>query len=370
MSTVICLDPYRFLPANTGGQKNIAFFYKYLGRHVDLIAITVADNQNELKENYEATKVFSNSKLRYINPFNYFRIKKIIKETEASHILVEHPYLGWLAVLLAKNTSAKLIVRSHNIEGLRFKSLGKWWWKLLLRYEGLIHRQADYNLFIQEEDMNYAVANFRLDRRRCTVLTYGIEQETPPAKQEKEQAKAYLCSKYGIDAATTIILFVGVFNYKPNIDAYRVIADKINPQLQEQLSNYKIFICGPHLDTIVNNNNIIVTGFVEDISTYFKAADVFINPVLGGGGIKTKLVEALGYNANAVSTSEGAIGVNPALTNNKLFIVENRNWQAFTKSVMEALLIQSNTPPGYYDYFYWGRSTKKIAEFIEGDNAL
>jgi hypothetical protein len=56
------------------------------------------------------------------------------------------------------------------------------------------------------------------------------------------------------------------------------------------------------------DQNIIYAGFVDDISIYFKGADVFINPVSYGGGIKTKLVEALGYNLNAVSTSNGAIG--------------------------------------------------------------
>ncbi len=44
-------------------------------------------------------------------------------------------------------TGVKLIVHSHNIEGLRWKTLGKWWWKGLWIYEKWVHRQADLQLF-------------------------------------------------------------------------------------------------------------------------------------------------------------------------------------------------------------------------------
>ena len=52
------------------------------------------------------------------------------------------------------------------------------------------------------------------------------------------------------------------------------------------------------------DKNIIYAGFVDDITLFYKAADMLINPVIDGGGIKTKLVEALGYNMNVVTTSK------------------------------------------------------------------
>ncbi len=38
---------------------------------------------------------------------------------------------------------------------------------------------------------------------------------------------------------------------------------------------------------------------------------------MDGGGIKTKLVEALGYNMNVVTTTSGAIGVPLSITGEK-----------------------------------------------------
>ena len=107
-----------------------------------------------------------------------------------------------------------------------------------------------------------------------------------------------------------------------------------------------------------------ITGFVEDIGLYFKGADVFINPVVEGGGIKTKLVEALGYNVNAVSTVNGAIGVPAALCNGKLLLVNDDDWAGFAQAVTVAVKIIADISPAYYEHFYWGHNAERAAEFI------
>ncbi|MBK7345377.1 MAG: glycosyltransferase [Chitinophagaceae bacterium] len=67
---------------------------------------------------------------------------------------------------------------------------------------------------------------------------------------------------------------------------------------------------------------------------YFKAADVFLNPVIEGGGIKTKLVEALGQNLNVVTTQSGAIGVPQETTGNKMKIIKDGDWAAFAATLL------------------------------------
>jgi hypothetical protein len=66
-----------------------------------------------------------------------------------------------------------------------------------------------------------------------------------------------------------------------------------------------------------------------------------------------------------VSTTEGATGVDPLLTNNKLFLIENDNWAAFARKTMEASAVANTIPQAYYQHFYWGYSTQKAAKFIE-----
>jgi glycosyltransferase involved in cell wall biosynthesis len=55
--------------------------------------------------------------------------------------------------------------------------------------------------------------------------------------------------------------------------------------------------------------NVTATGFVEDITPYFRQSSVFILPLLIGTGIKIKLLEAMGWGLPVVSTPKGVEGV-------------------------------------------------------------
>ncbi|HAZ93704.1 MAG TPA: glycosyl transferase group 1, partial [Chitinophagaceae bacterium] len=131
MTNVLSIVSYPFLPAKMGGQKGIALFYKYFGQKVNLTCAGVKENNQQFAENYTLVKLFGKSGLRYINLFYFFPLRKIIKENKIEWLLLEHPYYGWLALLLKYFCKVKLIAKSHNIEALRFKSVGKWWWGIL-----------------------------------------------------------------------------------------------------------------------------------------------------------------------------------------------------------------------------------------------
>lgn len=367
MLTVVSLVPYQFLPAKVGGQKGIALFNKYFAKHVRLVCVTVNSNDASKAEGYEVRTELSTSPLRYINPFYFFKLKKVLRETGASILLIEHPYYGWLGACLKRSTGIKLAVHSHNIEGLRFKTLGKWWWKILAGYERFTHRQADFNFFIHDQDKEFAVKEFGLDARRCITVTYGIEWSQPPSPEETSVARQQLRAMHGISEDESILLFNGAFNYKPNLDALKTIIQTINPLLQQRGFRYRIIICGRDIPAEILEStypNMTILGFVDDINVYFRGADVFINPVNEGGGIKTKLVEALGHNLNAVSTENGAIGVDPALCNGKLLISANDDWKMFADNVVAASRIKANTPEAYFRHFYWGYSMEKLVGFL------
>jgi glycosyltransferase involved in cell wall biosynthesis len=292
-------------------------------------------------------------------------VKKLIRQTKASHLLIEHPYFGWLAVLLKRFTGVKLVVRSHNIEGNRFRTIGKWWWKILWLYEKWTHKHADHNFFITEEDLSYAVQKFKLDASKCLVITYGTTIDRLPSDTERSNAKRSIKQENGITGNEKILFFNGSFNYQPNIDALEILANKICPFLDRSGFAYKLIVCGPWLKKEYHHPNLVIKGYVESIEPYFLAADVFLNPLTGGGGIKTKLVEAIAMNANAVSTTSGAGGVDPALCNGKLALVKDGDWEAFTTKIIEQSKVPSNTPPDFYNHFYWGDIVKKAAAFID-----
>ena len=120
---VLGIASYRFLPAITGGQKGIALFYKYFSRLVECYCASVKDIPVEAKEgDYTLLPIFSNSKFRYINPFYYFFLRKIIREKGISHVILEHPYYGWLGFLLKKYTSINRLFGIANFLRLQIRS--------------------------------------------------------------------------------------------------------------------------------------------------------------------------------------------------------------------------------------------------------
>lgn len=367
MTRVLSIVSYQFLPPKMGGQKGIALFNSYLSKHVALTCLTTQSNDPSFAPEYEVQNILSNSFTRYFNPFIFFTARKIIKNKKITHLIIEHPYYGWLGILLKLFCNVKLIVHSHNIEALRFKSMNKWWWGVLWNYEKLTYRLANTCFFITDEDKQYAITKFKIAPAKSTTITYGFDLNAPPTITEKQSARSFLEKEYNIAPDEKILFFNGTLEYKPNLDAVLAIAEKINPTLLVTPGfKYKIIICGKNLPIELNklsaykDRHIIYAGFVDDITIYFKGVDIFINPVIDGGGIKTKLVEALGYNLDVISTVSGAIGVPTSITNNKLKIVADADWGNFAKEIIHAKT-DKIIPEDFYQYFYWGNIAEKAA---------
>src|SRR6478736_5100256 len=117
---VLSLVSYQFLPARSGVQKGIALFYKYFSRYHQVTIVTTKKNDPANAEGYTLLNILSNSRLRYINLFLFFEIRGQLRRTKADRLILEHPYFGWLGVLLKTFCGVPLVVHSHNIEGNRW----------------------------------------------------------------------------------------------------------------------------------------------------------------------------------------------------------------------------------------------------------
>lgn len=370
MANVLSLVPYNIFPAVTGGQKNIALFNQYFSQHHKLTCVTVHNNSSPVTD-YDVLQILSPSVLRYINIFYFFRLRSIIRQKKISHLIIEHPYYGWLAILLQQLCGVKLIVHSHNIEAMRFKEIGKWWWWPFLEiYEKFIHLMADHSFCITPEDRDYLVKRYDVKAFRTSIITYGINLSAAPTRVERSAAKEAFIKAHNIPAGTRLLFFNGAYNYSPNVEALNIILNDINPKLNALDVNYRIIICGKDLPHSFNDlkahadKNILYMGFVPDIAILLKACDIFINPILNGGGIKTKLVEALGYGMTAVSTRKGATGIDENLCNGKLLINTNNSWKSFVELIASTSTIDGSVGADYFGQFYWGNIGAKAGSIV------
>lgn len=371
MIKIASLVPYKIIPPVKGGDWHIYKFLKNVSAHANVTCFTV--RENTAIDHISVKNILGSTRnvYRYINVRLYFTIKAICRRQNIRHIILEHPYYGWLGYGLKVFNNMHLIVRSHNIESLRFRTLGKWWWRILFFYEKWVHQIADLNLFITEDDRVYAIDKFNLKPAKCMVSTYGIEASLPSANK-KLVAKNQVCFELGIPVETKIILFNGSLNYKPNTDAVKRIIDFINPSLNKKLNTpYKIIICGKalpkeYIQLLRTNNTIFYTGFVTDIHKYILGSDIFINPVTDGGGIKTKLVEALATNTSAVSFVNGAYGIPKEVVGDKLKYISNEDYEGFIAAIIHFINNPvSDIPEVFYEYFRWNHIAKKTIEKIK-----
>jgi glycosyltransferase involved in cell wall biosynthesis len=365
MSRILSISWYKVLPPKYGGQKGIALFTKYLSQIHQVVLLCSKNNELSTDMPFQIKAELPNSRSQFLNPFCWRKIVRIASEFQPGYIIVEHPYHGIAGYRACKKTGAKLIVHSHNIESQRFRELGKWWWKLFAKYERWVHRKADLNLFKTENDLQWAAGHFGLDKNKCTIVPFGIEDHS----MDKERSREIICKKHNITRETKLLLFAGTLDYGPNARAVDLIFKEIAPGLKDD--DLKILICGRNNSQQyqylkkLTHPNVLYVGEVEDIENYFAAADVFLDPVETGGGIQTKVIEALSYNLNIVCFKDVA-DEQFIVAGEKIFVGEKNDYDAMTKNIYSALGKSLSTRPEFFEYYSWinivNRLNKKLTE--------
>jgi polysaccharide biosynthesis protein PslH len=103
------------------------------------------------------------------------------------------------------------------------------------------------------------------------------------------------------------IVFTGVMDYFPNVDAVVWFCDRILPAVQAEIPEAHLTICGNRPSAAVRRlekrRGVTVTGWVPDIRPYLDAAEVFAAPLRVARGVQNKLIEALAMGLPCVSTT-------------------------------------------------------------------
>jgi hypothetical protein len=242
----------------------------------------------------------------------------------------------------------------------------RWWWKGYYHFERWIHQKADYNFFISEADKDHAVNVFGLLPERCTTITYGAYpyQKIPGSKR-----KAFLQS-LGLEDEDLLFFFNGTMDYKPNYEAVDLLIDEIVPRLKGELEKFTILISGNRISPalrkrIQDQSHFHFLDYVEDVDMVYQSVQLFLNPILNGSGVKTKVIEAIANQCTVVSTASGATGLNINACGAKLLTVMDGDWDGFVTSVIEqAAQPFRETPQVFWDYYSWDSIAQKAAAAI------
>lgn len=142
-------------------------------------------------------------------------------------------------------------------------------------------------------------------RSGVAVIPPGVDSPPAPALSGSRNAN--------------MLLFAGNLSQVPNDDAAVWLCSEIFPRIAAAHPAARLSIIGRSpsaaLRRAANDPRITLPGFVEDLSSQFLRAGIFVAPLRLGGGMKIKILEALAHGIPVVTTPvgvEGITGVTPA----------------------------------------------------------
>lgn len=367
---ILSIAPYHILPVDSGGRAAIVTLHDAIGKICEDHIVSTTRNADNTRYSFNLHKLFADKPSRYFPHAGLNELTKLAKQYSITHIICEHPYMALTANKLARKLKLPWYMRSHNIESERFRTIGKKWWPILRSYEQFAMRKANGVFFITPEDAEWAQQNFGLPKSKCHTIPFGTILNSPPENQAND--KAILATQLKIDSTAPWLYFLGALAYQPNYDAVNYILHHILPALEAKGQAYQILIAGQGLpddikQQIQQTKNIHYLGFVDDLKQFINANDVMLNPVLTGGGIKTKAVEALGYNKTVVSSKSGAAGLITDVCGDKLLIAEDNDWEQFADLTIDATNNRAEIPTSFYDTYNNDKIAKKVINILKGN---
>jgi glycosyltransferase involved in cell wall biosynthesis len=213
-----------------------------------------------------------------------------------SHLLRMVPYLYELnledkSIIEMTDALSKTYLLSSNAQGV---GLLKYVYileqRLIAKYEKFVVKHFPKVVLVSQADIDY--------------LKERISGETPSLALHSNGVGYIdeISTSYNVDK----ICFLGNMRSMQNQDAALYFAKEVFPLVKKQHPNAKFYIVGslppPNIQAIASDD-IIVTGFVEDLEGFIKDACLLVAPVRVAAGIQNKVLVAMGCGIPVVMTS-------------------------------------------------------------------
>lgn len=231
------------------------------------------------------------------------RIKKIAIRHGWQVVIVEYIWLHRLVDDLPENIIR--ILDSHDVMHLRHQSLTK----LGLHSPFAIHEQEEVDLLakfhcvlaIQESERKLFCRLRDQSGHSYEIITTGVSYDEIPCADDSVLTTSD--KKY-------VVLFVGGMN-PFNVEGIREFIMHQWRELHSLNNQWNLHVYGGVCGGIENQpgNGVTLFGVVDTIEPYYRIADIVINPVWSGTGLKIKTIEALAHARPLVTTPSGVEGM-------------------------------------------------------------
>lgn len=234
-----------------------------------------------------------------------------VVHVEGYYLLQHIPSKSDIPILLIEHNIEHLLALQRFMVAVTQQEKSYFWSEYIktLKWEQLMWKRATVCVALTNED------KISMEQLESNIDVKMIPNGSD--HQEKiEDVSALLSNGFehsNITDNCPSILFVGNFAYEPNVDAALYFSRDIFPLILKGMPNVKLFLVGnappPEICSLTSNRQIEVSGRVASLIPFYKYANVVVCPLRIGGGVKVKVLEALGFGKAIVSTSIGAQGL-------------------------------------------------------------
>lgn len=213
------------------------------------------------------------------------------------------------------------VLVAHDIRSLLFARRAKtggilsWYFRdqsaRYYRFEKHYASKYDLWLAVSQQEADWALRHYQPTR----VVGLPLPLDTDYFRPERGQQER-----------PNVILFTGLMNHPPNVDAACYFARVVFPRVRSKVPDAEFWIVGrdPAAEVLRLRElaGVVVTGEVADIRPYFAMAALFVVPLRFAAGSRNKILEAWAMEKCIVSTTLGAEGLDYQDGEN-IFIVDD-----------------------------------------------
>jgi Glycosyltransferase len=164
----------------------------------------------------------------------------------------------------------------------------------LRAYELDVLKKFDCLLPISKQEENY----INLHKINKTLyLPFGVEDRTDLPDIPMEENSCY---------------HIGSMDWAPNVEGVEWFLDEIWSEIKNQFPEHIFYIAGKNMPAGIRarkDTQTEVVGEVDDFIEFSLSKNIMIVPLLSGGGIRIKILEAMALGKTIISTSLGAEGI-------------------------------------------------------------
>ncbi len=324
-------------PTKDGGAiacMNLTRGFSLLGHHVTVLAMNTLKHHIRIEEMPDSVKELADFRLVDVparisavsagfnllfsrNPYNAVRfiskkfaleLEKILKENKFDVVQLEGLYVCPYIPVIRKNSSAKIVYRSHNIEH-------EIWRRSAILAKGFEKRYMKI--------LSKRIRKFEIQQLNKYDLLVPITPRDGNILDNLGNKKPSHISQTGIDSSMLIpnaknlehpsLFHIGSLDWSPNQEGLIWFLENCWEDIHAKYPDLNFYIAGRNapvwFQRKLGMTNVIFKGEIPDAYEFINSKSIMIVPLFSGSGMRIKIIEGMALGKPIITTAIGTEGI-------------------------------------------------------------